>query len=741
MFTTMRTRLNTSTAAGIGTLLDVAALTLWTTTATAQSAPMVMPKPKALYELSSQVNWVAFRPKSTDLAVALFGGSDGGKAFVCKSWMDKQFKDSLVDRMPSQCFCVAFTSDGKRLGWCSWTPGKQISFAGDLEATTYVNCGDVKVTAVSFDPKNDRLIASVSTDGIVRIWDVNSRKKVKELPTAGGRGLCITYSSDGAYLAAAFANNKALVWRTADLDKPAIALESHTKQVNFLAFSPNSRRLATASADQTVKLWDCATGELFHTFEEQQFDSVTSIAFSPDGNYLASGDRSGKVVFWDTSSFKALSAFRPHLSAVYGIAISQDGQWFATGSQDKSVKIFATADLGYRLGRVRLVAVGDKMGVKVDGEPLEGDPKLPLRLPPGTHKITVTTEDESNSRVYTVEVGPDLESSVTVDVRSAFGKLLVTASQPTDVTISSAAATLRGVANEMMERLTPGRYTILLAPRDKRFSPENRTVDIKAGEIARLGTTFTLAFGDPSPPPDRASLGQIRVNPRDGAEMVWIPAGFFSMGNKNGDRDARTVHQVTQAGYWIYRRPVTVAQYRKFCEATKSHTMPPPPKWGWHDDHPMVMVPWQDAQAYGQWAFGNSGASFLPTESQYERAMQGPVPHPFPWGDEFKPDETVGSVGSKRLSSTQSVGLHAANGYGLFDIGGDVWEWCSDWYDQNYYKKDAITNPIGPATGKMRVIRGGAWDSRDAKMFRVDFRGKSDPSAQAPNIGFRCATG
>src|SRR5437870_1613872 len=111
-----------------------------------QIVNMVTPTQKALYDFNSQVNWVAFRPNSTDAAIALYGVRDGGKAFVCKSWANKQRKDATVDTMPSPCFCVAFNADGSRLAWCSWTMGKQIRFAGDLGETKAINCGKVDVT-------------------------------------------------------------------------------------------------------------------------------------------------------------------------------------------------------------------------------------------------------------------------------------------------------------------------------------------------------------------------------------------------------------------------------------------------------------------------------------------------------------------------------------------------------------------------------------------------------------------
>lgn len=224
--------------------------------------------------------------------------------------------------------------------------------------------------------------------------------------------------------------------------------------------------------------------------------------------------------------------------------------------------------------------------------------------------------------------------------------------------------------------------------------------------------------------------------------MVWIPGGVFTMGRRTSDRDARPAHSVSLGGFWIYRYPVTVAQYRKFCEATagteNEHPMPPEPKWGWVDDHPIVSVSWQDARDYSRWAFGDDRRVYLPRELQYERAMQGPMELEYPWGSDFYTDECINSIKPNHPTGTAPVGTRAANGWGLYDIAGNVWEWCADWYDAEFYRK-----PDGaePAPGRMRVIRGGAWDTRNSKMFRTDYRGKSDPAARTPNTGFRCAAG
>ena len=118
-------------------------------------------------------------------------------------------------------------------------------------------------------------------------------------------------------------------------------------------------------------------------------------------------------------------------------------------------------------------------------------------------------------------------------------------------------------------------------------------------------------------------------NPTDGAEIIYIPAGDFTIGSDSGADMRRPDRQAYLDGYWIYKNDVTVAQYQKFCQAT-GNQMPMAPKWGWQADHPMVLVSWGDAQAYCAWAH-----AALPTAAQWEKAARGTDGREYPWGNTF----------------------------------------------------------------------------------------------------------
>ena len=227
-----------------------------------------------------------------------------------------------------------------------------------------------------------------------------------------------------------------------------------------------------------------------------------------------------------------------------------------------------------------------------------------------------------------------------------------------------------------------------------------------------------------------------RVDPKDGAEMVYVPAGEFVMGSKDGvgADDEHPQHTVDLDAYWIYKNDVTVAQYRKFCDAT-GRQMPQAPAWVWKDDYPIVNVSWEDARAYCEWA----GAA-LPTEAQWEKAARGTDGRAYPWGNDW--DKTKANSDESRLNAPTGVGTYpgGASPYGCLDMAGNVWQWCADWYDPKCYSNSVTRNPAGPTGGSRRVLRGGAWN------FVPDFcrsalRNSDNPTYWLDTYGFRCVVG
>jgi formylglycine-generating enzyme required for sulfatase activity len=307
-----------------------------------------------------------------------------------------------------------------------------------------------------------------------------------------------------------------------------------------------------------------------------------------------------------------------------------------------------------------------------------------------------------------------------------------------------------------------------------------------------------------TPPPGRAPEG-----------MIWIPGGTFWMGCDDcGMPDATPVHPVTVDGFWMDATPVTNAQFARFVAATKYRTaaerkpdakdfpdapaeklvagsavFTPPlaqvsldnflnwwkyvPGADWRRpegpgsnietraDHPVVQIAWEDAAAYAKWA-----GKRLPTEAEFEFAARGGLDRKlFAWGDELKPNgKWAANIWQGMFpwknqvedgyERTSPVRAFPPNGFGLYDMGGNVWQWCADWYRPDYFAQLAAggtaRNPQGPANSfdpqepgvPKRVQKSGSFLCSDqyCARYHVGSRGKGAPDSGGSNTGFRCVS-
>ena len=265
------------------------------------------------------------------------------------------------------------------------------------------------------------------------------------------------------------------------------------------------------------------------------------------------------------------------------------------------------------------------------------------------------------------------------------------------------------------------------------------------------------------------------LNDVDGGEMVCVPSGSFLMGSQADAissllefdwrvseeffRAEYPQHEVFLSSVYIDRYMVTNAQYQLFMQAT-GH---PAPKY-WRDapdaggkspfpvgeknpDHPVVGVSWQDASAYCKWS-----GKRLPSEAEWEKAARGGLMGQiYPWPSRIKErinsqlsreKANYGGVGGPdRWHWTAPVGSFPPNQYGIFDMAGNGFEWCNDWYAEDYYSRSPARNPLGADTGLTRVLRGGSWNNNlyGKYQMRCAYRFHLRPKTRNMVIGFRCA--
>ena len=225
-------------------------------------------------------------------------------------------------------------------------------------------------------------------------------------------------------------------------------------------------------------------------------------------------------------------------------------------------------------------------------------------------------------------------------------------------------------------------------------------------------------------------------------EWVEIPAGTYTMGspiNEYGRENKETQHQVRLKAFKMSKNEVTFEQYDLFCDAT-NREKPRDEGWG-RGNRPVINVSWEDASAFAEWM-----GCRLPTEAEWEYAARGGTTTPFYTGNDLTTLQAnydgnypyCNNLKGVFHNKTLPVGSFPANALGLFDMHGNVWEWCSDWYGD--YSTSGQTNPKGPSSGSYRVARGGSWNT-DAYHCRSACRDYHLPEGRNYDIGFRLVSG
>ncbi|WP_372366194.1 SUMF1/EgtB/PvdO family nonheme iron enzyme [Candidatus Uabimicrobium sp. HlEnr_7] len=242
---------------------------------------------------------------------------------------------------------------------------------------------------------------------------------------------------------------------------------------------------------------------------------------------------------------------------------------------------------------------------------------------------------------------------------------------------------------------------------------------------------------------------------KDQSELCYVPAGPFLMGAKEvyAKMDEQPQNKIYLSSYFIDKYPVTWRQYKDYLKDTygwmKWRGYLPTTQWKIRDDEPAINVSWKDAEKYAKWA-----GKTLPTEAEWEKAAKGGLfldkeqtqknPSPqrhYPWGNASPQTEQSfkANFSQAKLAKTTPVTAYkdGESPYGCMDMAGNMMEWCFDWYKRDYYRHIVMKNPQGPAAGKEKVVRGGAWNT-PALALKNTRRGHFLPTTTEAHIGFRC---
>jgi len=285
---------------------------------------------------------------------------------------------------------------------------------------------------------------------------------------------------------------------------------------------------------------------------------------------------------------------------------------------------------------------------------------------------------------------------------------------------------------------------------------------LKLAALPRDVAEGSRSIGAPS-----IAAGTVKSNGKDGLTYVWIPPGKFTMGCSPGDGecpgDEKPAHEVEiTRGFWMGQTPVTVAAVKRYRLATGKHALPTTDSLGRTNlneasgdgDMPAVLMTWDEARSYCDWIGG-----WLPAEAEWEYAARaGSASAAYgnlddiAWYADNSGRQRIDSAGiaQRDLLNYQKHLLENGNGphpvkrkqpnaWNLYDMLGNVWQWTADWFDDRYYSRREIRDPRGSSAGKMRVLRGAAWDNVPSWV-RASFRGRMLPEVRTSTYGFRCAS-
>lgn len=737
-----------------------------------------------LYRFFGHTGAVATVAVSADATRGLSGGGwPGGSDYTVRLWDLQSGKELKTLRgHTAEVASVAFSPRSNHA----------VSAGKDMTIRLWdLNTGEVlrrfeghtgQIHSVAFSANGEQIL-SAAYDKTIRLWDANTAQEVARLEGHTGAIQQAIFSPPtdqvgGGRVLSCGMDHSIRLW---DLGKREESRRfiGHMDIVHSVAFSPNGKWIVSGggviggNGDNSVRLWDRQNGRQLHRLDGHT-NLVHSVAFTPDDGHALSASMDGTVRVWDAETGREVQCFRGHTSGVTSVVCLADGR-VLSGSADRSLRLWRIkpeqskrtylsdmqeldarvgygtfakkGQLGFEANKLRDIRVG---GIAyVNGLSLH---------PPANGFSNVRYRLDKTAQTFHAEVAINDSSS---GPQSAL----------------------------MFEVVSDGKSLWRSQPLQARNKKLACQVDVAQVDILELRITslggsamahgvwldpYVTIGGKESTSP-ATSLAKNITNSID-MKLVLVPAGKFVMGTPdmepNHKANEAPLHEVTiSRPFYMGVHEVTVGQFRSFVTTSgyeteaergggasrmviddaRKLTYPQDPKCNWKnpffeqkDDHPVVCVSWNDTQAFCRWLSQKEGKTYrLPTEAEWEYACRGGTSGPFAFGVSLT--QKLANIRlpyqSKDkqdwLQRTMPVGSFPPNPFGIHDMHGNVWEWCNDYGDDDYYQKSPPQDPAGPERGTSRVVRGGSWDNAGSDC-RSGFRGLArSPSYRVHTFGFR----
>jgi sulfatase modifying factor 1 len=343
-----------------------------------------------------------------------------------------------------------------------------------------------------------------------------------------------------------------------------------------------------------------------------------------------------------------------------------------------------------------------------------------IKLAPQLVKIRVTMpKAESMKEQVVLKRNDKLSLDIYPVVQTGSLQIAVTPFDAEIELIGDAGEKYNSVGMKIFEEIPIGNYTIKVSAIN--FTTASETINIKQGET--LKKTINLA----KLTSDYKTINARTTNIKGDIEMVFVKGGTFQMGSNDGRYNEKPIHSVTLGDFYIGKYEVTQKQWTEIMGSNPSRFK--------GDDLPVELISWKDVQEFIKKLNQKTGMNYrLPTEAEWEYAARGGNQSKgYTYSGSNTIDETTWySVNSGR--KTHPIGTKKANELGIYDMSGNIYEWCSDWFA--YYKNSPQNNPQGASSGDARVNRGGSW-YYGARYCRVTYRRKYSPGSSYINLGFR----